>query len=1043
MEAGGRLAHYRIVEKIGAGGMGEVYRAHDLKLERPVAIKLLPSWAAGDPRAVERLVREAKLASSLNHPHIVTIYAIEEAGGVPFLVMELVEGETLRTRIRRGALDAPDLIAIGSQVADALGAAHQVGLIHRDIKSSNILMTVDGRAKVADFGLAKRMPQPSADPDATVGMTLTAAGAVIGTAAYMSPEQTRGEVLDPRTDVFSLGVVLYEAATGRLPFEGPTVLSVLHEIALVEPPAPSRIRSGLPRDLDRVLLRAMAKDKARRYARAEDLAAALRTLGREEPPGPGAIAGSGAGTEAGRGAQTPNNLPLALTSFVGRRQEMGEVARLLDSARLVTLTGAGGCGKSRLSVQVGRNVLESFPDGVRLVELAPLTDPALVPQRVAAVFDIREEPGRSLLETLKTTLAGQTYLLILDNCEHLRAACASLAAGLVGACPSARVLATSQEPLGVRGEVVWRVPPLTVPDLRSGKKPTRPEISRSESVRLFVERAAAALPAFSLTDQNALVLAQICARLDGIPLAIELAAARVKVLPPAQILGRLEDRFRLLTAGSRDALPHQQTLRATVDWSYELLSEAERTLFERLSVFAGGAMLEAVESICSGDGLEEEAILDLLSHLVDKSLVSPEEGADGSARYRLLETLRDYGKEKLESAGASLGCFAKHTRHFLDLAERAEPELAGGDPSGWLNRLEEEHDNLRQAGDRALRSGATEVALRLGGALWRFWRVRGYFAEGRHRIATALASGDRIEGRVRARALHGAAVLARGQSDYESARALIEDSLALRRADDDAEGIAAALHELGNVADDQGRHADARASYEESLAIRRGLGDKPGVAALLHNLGVVAQAQGDHATARSLYSESLAIKREIGNEASEANTLNAMGSLALDLGDYASAKREHEQGLALHRRLGNREGIAYSLHELGRVAVATGDAPNARSMLRESLILFQELGNGVGVAETLEHFAVLAIEQGTHGLALKLAGAASALRDLLGGPATPTDRASLERHLSKARAALGQAPARARFGEGARMTLEDAVALATAGQWETGSVPGR
>ena len=424
--AGSRLGHYRILGKLGAGGMGEVYRAEDLKLERQVAIKTLSGWAAADRTAIDRLLREARLASALSHPGIVTVHAIEEADGLPFLVMELVEGETLRARLERGPLDLADLVAIGSEVADALHAAHKAGLIHRDIKSTNILLTPDGRAKVADFGLAKRMPGAGTDPEATAAASLTTTGAVVGTAAYMSPEQSRGEGLDPRTDVFSLGVALYEAATGRLPFEGPTVFSLLHQIALVEPPAPSRVRSGLPRALDHIVLRAMAKNRERRFASMRELAQSLRAL--LEPD----AAASQPGTED-TPAVVPHNLPVPLTSFVGRRDEMEEIARLIEGQRLVTLTGAGGCGKSRLSIQIARNLLESFPHGVWMAELASLSDSSLLPQRVAAAAGIREEPDRPILETLRSALADRVVLLVLDNCEHLTAACAALASALLEA----------------------------------------------------------------------------------------------------------------------------------------------------------------------------------------------------------------------------------------------------------------------------------------------------------------------------------------------------------------------------------------------------------------------------------------------------------------------------------------------------------------------------------------------------------------------------------------------------------------------------------
>jgi non-specific serine/threonine protein kinase len=681
---------------------------------------------------------------------------------------------------------------------------------------------------------------------------------------------------------------------------------------------------------------------------------------------------------------------------------------------------------------VARNLLESFPDGAWIAELAPLADPGLVPQRVASALGVREEAGRPILETLHEALGGRALLILLDNCEHLTEACRSLATSLLESAPGVRLLATSREPLGVAGEVVWRVPPLHVPDVRGRVRLTRREIGQFESVRLFAERAAAAAPNFSLTDQNAELVAQICARLDGIPLAIELAAARVKVLPVNQVLSRLEDRFRLLTSGSPTALHHQQTLRATVEWSYDLLSEKERTLFDRLSVFAGGASLEAVESICAGASVTETEILDLLTHLIDKSLVLSEEGVEGAARYRMLETLREYGREALEGSGAKLPCLERHARFYLALAEEGEGELTGSDQSAWLARLEQEHDNLRRSAEWAVATEHAEEALRLAGSLWRFWRVHGHFDEGRRRLNAALALGVRGEGpsRFRAKALLGSGALARSQSDYERAQTLLEESLTLLRGSEDLEGVGAALQEMGNVADDQGRHDDALARYQESLAIRRRLGDRIGEAALLHNLGVVAQAGGDHERARSLYQESLAIKRELGNEAGEANTLNALGSVAFDLGDHGTSRREHEQALALHRRLRHQGGIAYSLHELGRVAIATGDFGRARTLLRESLPLFEELGDRIGVAETLEHFAVLAIEQGAHAPGLELAGAASAIREQLGAPATPTDRSRLDSQLLKAREILGDGPSESHLREGSQMKTKDALALA-------------
>jgi non-specific serine/threonine protein kinase len=1030
IQPGQHLGHYRIVSRLGAGGMGEVFRAEDLRLERPVAIKLLPPALARDSEAVERLTREARSASSLHHPGIVSIFAIEETDGVPYIVMELVEGETLQERIKRGALDSSELVSIGAQIAEAIGAAHQVGLIHRDIKPSNVLLTSDGRAKLADFGVAKRVHAPSADPMATAALSLTATGALVGTFLYMSPEQSRGEVLDTRSDIFSLGVVLYEAATGRLPFEGPTALSVLHEIALVEPPAPSRMRPGLQRKLDHVLLRAMAKDRERRYATAEELAGALREALSEEAE---TMVTRPDAMEA-RSAAIPNNLPPALTSFVGRRDEMEEVGRHLRSARLVTLTGAGGCGKSRLSIQIAQNLLQSFPDGAWLAELAPLSDPSLVVQGVAGIFGIREIPGRPLLQTLKEYLSDRTFLLILDNCEHLIPGCFEIARTIVEACRNARVLATSRMPLGVPGEIVWRVPPLRIPATATGAPRKRSEVGAYESVRLFVERASTAMPQFALTDENAEPIAQICSRLDGIPLAIELAAARIKVLPAGQILARLESRFRLLTGGSLTALPHQQTLRAAVDWSYELLTDPERSLFQRLSVFAGGATLEAVESVCSGEGISEDLVLDLMTQLVDRSLVIPEEGAGGTARYRLLETLREYGKERMVSAGLDAAYRERHGAYFLRFAEAASPELMGPSQRTWLDRLEEEHDNFRHALAWAASGGSGETALRLASALDRFWWMHGHWNEGRRQLEQILSSpAGSVRSEARAEALQGAAVLARRQGAQAVAERHLNESLAIRRELGNPRGIASTLQALGSLAHDRGHGERAQSLYEESLAMFRELKDRRSEAGVLHNLGNEAQAQGRYDAAASLFQEALEINREIGNTVWEAMALNGLGSVARDRGELREARAFHEQALALQRQLGDRRGISYTSGELGSIACSLGSLEESRSLLEENLRIVRDLGDSVWVADSLERFAVLAAVQGHAERALRLTGSAAALRDAIGVPLTESERAKLDRDLAPARTGLGEEKAGEAFDRGRRISVEAALSFALSG----------
>ena len=1039
LESGRTFSHYRIEAKLGQGGMGEVYRATDLKLGRPVALKILPlSAIRNDPDARQRFRQEARFASVLNHPNVVTIYAVDEVEGLDFIAMEYVEGETLRARAKRAPVPIDELITLGVQCAEALGAAHAIGLIHRDIKPANILITPKGQAKVLDFGLAKHVEDPEAisralgvqpaHADATAAISLTSVGIVMGTLGYMSPEQARGEVLDARSDIFSLGCTIYEAATGKVPFTGSSTLAVMEATWKQDAPPPSRIRPELPADLDAILGRAMAKNRDDRYSSARELADVLDGLREGTEGRSGAVSGSRAIVTRG-----PSNLPAALTSFIGRKRELAEVRRLLQTTRLVTLSGPGGCGKTRLAIQVASDTLPEVPDGGWLVELAALNDPALVPQSVATVLGVREEPGRSIAETLAESLASKTLLLVLDNCEHLSAACATLAGSLLTSCPNLRIVATSQEPLGVPGEVLWRIPMLGVPELRGTGAATRDAVGRYEAVRLFVDRASAAHAAFQLTDQNAAAVAQICRRVDGIPLAIELAAARVKVLAPDQILARLEDRFKLLTGGSRTVLPRQQTLRAAVDWSYDLLGPGERTLLNRLSVFAGGFTLEAAEQICGDESLDSLDVLDMVSTLVDKSLVVPEEQSDGRVRYRLLETIRDYGRERLEAAGERPAFLARHATFYLAFAEEAEPELTGSSQALWLDRLEREHENLRQAMTTFEGAKDAERGLTLGRALWRFWWVRGRWAEGRKRLASLLSvESSTPRSSARSRALHAATVLARGEGDYDAARPLGEEALAIARESGDQRATALALFELANIAGDQVDEEAARRGYESALPLFREVGDKPGISGCLHNLGVLAEDTGDYAAARLLYEEGLAINREIGYRSREAASLNGLGGVAYYEGSLERSRACHLQALAIQGELGDSRGTAFSLRELGEVATALADAHAAADFLKQSLEIYQTLHDRQGIATAIEGLAALSASKGEPERAVTLSGAAQALRDSIQAPIAGPDMKRLERYLQPARLALGGA-AEGALERGRALTQDEAIEAALKG----------
>jgi non-specific serine/threonine protein kinase len=509
---------------------------------------------------------------------------------------------------------------------------------------------------------------------------------------------------------------------------------------------------------------------------------------------------------------------------------MAEVTRVLGGTRLLTLTGPGGTGKTRLALQVAADLLARYPQGVWLVELAPLADPALVPQAVATVLGVQEDASRSLVAALTEALRPKHILLLLDNCEHLLDACAQLAEALLRGCAHLSILATSREALGIAGETAWRVPSLALPDPRH--LPPRETLAQCEAVRLFMDRALAAQPHFLLTDHNAPAVVQLCHRLDGIPLAIELAAARLRGLSVEQLAARLDQRFRLLTGGSRTALPRQQTLQAMVDWSYSLLSVPEQTLFARLSVFTGGFTLEAAEMVCAGDPITDEDVLDLLLRLIDKSLIDAEDGPDGIERYRLLETLRQYGRERLVAGGTAAALRERHAAYFLALAEQAVPALRGREHAAWLQRLEQEHDNLRaalawwlgaeeQPGQEE--SGArAEAGLRLAGALWGFWFHRGYRGEGLRWLEQALGQSGGAPS-TRAAALTGAEDLTWYLGDGVRGRALLAESVALFRTAGERRGLADALAFLGFIMREQD-HARGTALLEESITIARAVG---------------------------------------------------------------------------------------------------------------------------------------------------------------------------------------------------------------------------
>jgi predicted ATPase/class 3 adenylate cyclase/Tfp pilus assembly protein PilF len=664
------------------------------------------------------------------------------------------------------------------------------------------------------------------------------------------------------------------------------------------------------------------------------------------------------------------NLPAMLSSFIGRDQEIAELKQRLLESRLLTITGMGGSGKTRLALQVGTELVDHYAGGVWLVDLSPLTDPQFTVKAVADIFDIREEEGRSLLLTLVETLRQKALLLILDNCEHLLQEVAVLSERLLGSAPRVRILATSREPLGVAGETVWQIPPLSFPELLI--ETNIDSYLNYDAIRLFVNRAAAARPSFQLNEQNIAPVGAISKRLEGNPLAIELAAARVKMLPVEDIAMRLEDCFRLLVSSNRTAHPRQQTLRALIDWSYELLSEDERILLRRLGVFKGGWTLDSAEAVCSNADLNDWQILDLLTSLVDKSLVVSEMH-DDRQRYRYLEMIRQYALERLFDSGEAEQIEQKHAEYFLDLAEKSRHELWGAQQGRWLASLKSEHDNLRGAlewmkGDPA-RSGMMLPMVR---SLWRFWDIHGHIREGLAWIELALEANPNGQAALRANVLRGAGYLARQQGDYVRAKALHEKSLAVFREIDDKLGIARELATLGEILWIKGDPKTAVLFNQESLALHYEMGNKEGVAASLEHLGVVARDRGDYAQARDLLDESLKIRRELGSTLNIASCLDNLALVDYLLCQYRQAIALFEEALSLYRQLDDRWGLSETLVNLGNVAKDQGDFKRATALYNQSLAVKQELGDKHGVARGFTGLAEVAFYQGNYPLAEQL-----------------------------------------------------------------------
>ncbi len=962
----GLADRYRIEGELGRGGMAIVYLADDMKHGRKVAIKTLHA-AMTATIGHQRFLREIGFAARLTHPHILPLHDSGEVNGQLYYVMPYIEGESLRVRLgRERSLSIEVSVRLTREIASALEYAHQHGVVHRDIKPGNVLLS-EGIALVADFGIARAV---SASVDQQ-----TATGIIVGTPLYMSPEQASvdGEV-DPRSDLYSLGCVLYEMLAGEPPFTGSNAMTILAQHALGEVPPLKTRGSDITEGLERVVRKSLAKNPADRYPSAAAFAEALSE----------ATVRPRVSSHQSGSARGPNNLPTERTRFIGRETELADCAGLLGEARLLTVTGIGGSGKTRLAVRLAERLLQSHPDGVWFVDLSPLKEASRVVETIAVALAVVEEPGKGLLETLVHHLRGMRLLLLLDNCEHLLDACGVLVDAVLRTAEGVRVLATSRECLGIEGERVFALRSLSLP---SGSQVNLDAVKWSEAVRLFVDRAQIVDNAFVLDAQTALPVVEICRRLDGIPLAIELAAARIKMLSVEEVRSRLDDRFRLLSGGHK-ALPRHQTLRAAFQWSYDLLTPEEQRLFRLLSVFAGGWTLGAA-TVVWGDATDEFKVLELMTRLADKSLVMVEHLASGPTRYWMLEIFRQFAQEKLDEAGEENAARARHLKYFVAWLDH-HAALAGSAQQGeWLTQVEHEHENVLRALEFCPHvEGGAEVALGLANNSYEYWNLRGLYSVGRERLRVVLQ-------------LPGAMSQARSW----------------------------ALAAMGRLAVEQGALAEARACFEESLMLSRNSSDTRCTIAALYGLGW-ASRENDPVAAHARFEEALHLARELGQGGPIGQGLSSLARLALDRGDLPHARVLFAESLAVARTLPDPWNVAIELIHLTEIALRCGVLEDAHRNLKEGLRIVRDHGLRGLAGATLRWSSELAVTLGDPARGARWSAAAAVLEHAMGSRRQPERERAHAAIMVRARDTLGAKEFARATDEGAALSYDEALAEA-------------
>jgi len=967
---GTRLGHYDIVAPLGAGGMGEVYRARDVRLGRDVALKVLPADVAADANRLARFEHEARTVAGLNHPNVVTLFSVEDVDGTRFLTMELVEGESLDRSVVPGGLPIARVLELGIALADGLTAAHDKGVVHRDLKPANVILTRDGRLKVLDFGLAKLEatdPPIDATQSPTQAPPLSSAGQVVGTLPYMAPEQVRGEAVDSRTDLFALGVVLYELAAGRRPFEGSTVGVISSAILRDAPASLARVRSDVPVDLDRIVTRCLEKEPRARFQTAIDLAGELRRVRLTQ--------------EGGIVEKAP---PAPATSLLGRDEHLAAAAeRLRAGARLLTVTGYGGTGKTRFAIELFRRLASEHSGGAAFVSLASVTAATEVLPTVGIALDIAEAHGRSALDALATVIGDRRVLLVLDNLEQVLDAAADIGA-LVARCPSLQVIATSRAPLKIGAESEFTLPPLALPE----PDVTSPDaLKECPSVALFVQRAEKVKRGFALTAANAAAIAAICRRLDGLPLALELAAARVRILEPAALLQRLDHALDLLTSGDRDLPIRQRTLRATISWSYSLLDEAEKRLLRRASVFHEGFTLEAMEQVCYGDA-ERHRALDELDSLVEKGLVRV---VGSGERYALLETIRAFAAEQLHAGGEVDALRHGHADYFLRFTAEVAAGIFGATQLAAVRRGRADNANALAAAwwltacARAGDTAALEKGLLLCGQLDWFWHICAQHFTTRTLLDGLLPlASDRPPSRGRGLAWLAAAMVSTTTGEWDRSlgewKAAYADGLAVGDAAIAGEGIMG----VGYCNLSLGRMDEAGAALDEAISRNAG-----GVNDFMHALslslkGMLLFATGHLDDGMVLVEKARWIHVSLEDHEGRGVALSFLSQMTFAKGDHAKALALYHEALESLEAVGDHPEIARVHCEMGWTALAAADARAAQRAFVRAVHEYDVVGSPRGTGLALLGLAAVEAAQGRPERAVMIAAAAHALSERAG-----------------------------------------------------------